>query len=371
MRKDATAALAATAIACLSTGLWAGEPDYLGAEEVRALILGRTVEVRDETGAVARVYFSADGRRLALQGNEEYALPWRILPDGTHCVTDTAEDNCARIIRNGDGTYTRHRDGAPSYRWMKFLPGKALAMAPQASGTYTRATGPDQYEILVSEAGLTEPQARKQVAAVAESLCKTLVPVLGAFRFESTEFVPDSGAPGPRSFQFRQQVSCVPGVKAAPVERLPVLRTAEESRRIEQEVRAMTVAYFGNLVSGRLDEAYAKLDANALGTDKESWQADTVAFKAMAGEPLKLTILKMTVYDNPKDAPQPGLYVAADFSNEYRNVPFQCGYLMWFRPIGGEFRITRTETGHITADEVRTIPAARLAEIKRRLRCTL
>ena len=75
------------------------------------------------------------------------------------------------------------------------------------------------------------------------------------------------------------------------------------------------------------------------------------------------------MYDNPREAPAPGVYVAVDFSNAYRNVPFECGYVMWSRPTGGEFRITRQETGHITAEQLRTIPAAQLPEIKRRLRC--
>jgi hypothetical protein len=63
--------------------------------------------------------------------------------------------------------------------------------------------------------------------------------------------------------------------------------------------------------------------------------------------------------------------VAADFSNAYRNVPIHCGYLMWFRPIDGEFRIIREESGHITAEQLSRIPASQLPEIKQRFRCNV
>jgi hypothetical protein len=346
------------------------EPAYLSADEVRALIVDKTIEVQDPQGTTFRVYFSPDGRRLALQGNAEYALPWRILPDGTHCVTAGTGDDCARIARNSDGSYARYRDGVSVHRWMKFLPGKALVNPPQAPGIHSRATGPNQYEILGGNPGLTERQARIQVATVAQSLCGKLVPVLGPFQFEANERIPDAGnSGGSRSFRFAQQVSCVPGVKQAPAERRPTLRSADEVRRAEEEIRTRTEAYFRLLAANRLDEAYAQVDRPALAANEESWKRDRKAFQALAGEPLQLTIVEVTVYDNPQEAPEPGLYVAADFSNAYRNVPFQCGYLMWFRPINGEFRVTREETGYITAEQLMTTPAAQLPEIKRRLRC--
>jgi hypothetical protein len=295
-----------------------------------------------------------------------------VLPDGTHCVTASAGDDCARIARNTDGSYARYRDGSPVYRWVKFLPGKALVIAPPTPGIHSRQIAPGHYEILLNNTAMTESQAHAQVAEVADSLCKSLVPVLGAFRFESDETITGDGAAGgTRTFQFRQQLSCVPGVKPAPVERRPTLRGAEESLRVQEEIRARTSAYFGFLASNRLEEAYAQVDARALGRNEESWKRDQQSFRTLAGEPLQQSILKVTVYDNPQAAGQPGLYVAADFSNAYRNVPIHCGYLMWFRPIDGEFRIIREESGHITAEQLSRIPASQLPEIKQRFRCNV
>jgi hypothetical protein len=286
MRGNAGAAIVALALAAVAA--WSAELTYLSADEVRTLILGKTVEVQDASGATFRVYFDPDGRRLTLQSSGESAMPWRILPDGNQCVTTAAGDDCARIASNGDGTWTRYRAGSPVNRWLKILPGKALAVAAQA-------------------------------------------PL---------------------------------------VERRPTLQSAEESRRIQEEIRARTEAHFRLLAANRLDEAYAQVDARSMGQDEQAWKRARQSFQALAGEPVKLSIIKVTVYDNPAEAAQPGLYVAADYSNEYRNVPVHCGYLMWFRPIGGgEFRVTREETGHITAEQLGSLPAAQLPAIKQSLRC--
>jgi hypothetical protein len=103
--------------------------------------------------------------------------------------------------------------------------------------------------------------------------------------------------------------------------------------------------------------------------NEESWKIGKRSFQQLAGDPVEIKITKVTVYDNPATAPEPGLYVAADYSNVYRNAPIHCGYLMWFRSIGGEFRITREETGHVTAEQLKTIPSSQIPEIKQKLRC--
>jgi hypothetical protein len=37
--------------------------------------------------------------------------------------------------------------------------------------------------------------------------------------------------------------------------------------------------------------------------------------------------------------------------------------------VGGEFRVTREESGHVTAEQLKSIPSEQLPELKRRLRC--
>jgi hypothetical protein len=150
---------------------------------------------------------------------------------------------------------------------------------------------------------------------------------------------------------------------------VPVLKFAEEGKAVEEDIRKLTEAHFRLLATGQIDAAFAQVDAAGLGGDAASWMKNERSFQSIAGAPTSITILKVTVYDNPDGAPTPGLYVAADFRNAYANVPFQCGYLMWFRERDGRFRITRQEKGHVTAEQLKAIPVGQHAEIKRRLRC--
>ena len=143
-------------MAMAATVALSAEPDYLGADELTALIVGKTIEVADTSRVLFRVYFDADGQRYGLQQDGEYALPWRVLPDGTQCVTTSTGDDCARVARNGDGTYTRYRDGSAVNLWLQIIPGKVLAAPPSAPGVYARKTGPDQYVVLVNGPTVTE-----------------------------------------------------------------------------------------------------------------------------------------------------------------------------------------------------------------------
>src|SRR5690554_3264183 len=56
----------------------AAEPELLGADEVRELITGNSIQSRDvASNATFWVYFDPNGRRAALQDEGEYELPWR------------------------------------------------------------------------------------------------------------------------------------------------------------------------------------------------------------------------------------------------------------------------------------------------------
>jgi hypothetical protein len=234
-----------------------------------------------------------------------------------------------------------------------------------------REVQPGTYEfVLTNPTALSESEAMAHIAKAAASTCKGMTPVLGRYRYEAKEAIGggDLSSREPNTFRFVQEVSCVPGTQVQTGERRPTLQNEEESRRVQNEVKLKSEAYFQLIASKRIDEAFAQVAAR-MGVNEARWKSDKLSFQAMAGEPLAISIRKITVYDNPAGAPEPGLYVAADYSNVYRDVPIHCGYLMWFRPVGGEFRITREETGHVTSEQLKSIPSAQLPEIKRRLLC--
>ena len=233
-----------------------------------------------------------------------------------------------------------------------------------------RQVEPNKYElVLTNQTVLGENEARAYVTAAAASICKDRTPVLGRFRFDAKERI-GGGAPGEAdTYVFVQEVSCAPRGTADVNGRRPTLRTVQEAEHVQEDVRLRSEAYFGLISKYRIEEAYAQVSVAGLGMDEATWKSGKSSFQRMAGEPVRISISKVTVYDNPAEAPEPGLYVAADYSNEYTNVPLHCGYLMWFRPIGGDFRITREETGYVTAEQLKSIPDARLPEIKQKLRC--
>jgi hypothetical protein len=244
--------------------------------------------------------------------------------------------------------------------WISSVSAAEVAVRQLQPGTYRF--------VLTNPTPLSENEARARIAEAAASTCKGLTAVPGRWGYESKEAV--GGADFSReTFRFVLEVSCVPGAQMATGERRPTLQNEEESRQVQNEVKLKSEAYFQLIASKRIDEALTQIDVARMGVNEARWKTDKLSFQVMAGEPLEISIRKITVYDNPAGAPEPGLYVAADYSNVYREVPIYCGFLIWFRPVGGELRITREETGRVTSEQIKSIPSAQLPEIKRRLRC--
>lgn len=245
----------------------------------------------------------------------------------------------------------------------------ASASAAEVS---VREVKPGTYEfVLTSQTGLSEGEAMNHIAKAAASACRGMTAVPGKWRYEAKEAVAgdDLSSRKPDTFRFVQEVSCVRGVQAQTGERRPTLLNEGESRRVQNDVKLKSEAYFRLIASKQVDQAVKQVAVAGMGMNEASWKSAKLSFQTMVGEPLEISIRKVTVYDNPPGAPEPGLYVAADYSNIYRNAPVHCGYLMWFRPVGGEFRITREESGHITSEQLKSIPSDQLPEIKRKLRC--
>jgi hypothetical protein len=229
----------------------------------------------------------------------------------------------------------------------------------------------NSYEVvLTNQSNLDEREAQAYIAKAAVPICGGLSPVLGKYRFESKEAL-GTGllSREPTSFRFTQEVSCLPASLMAPPQRAQKSASPEEIERIRADITKLSEEYFHLLAAKNFDVAYSEMREGAIGPNKSTWVRDKQAFQTLAGDPIGISIVKITVYDNPSEAPEPGLYVAADFRNAYRNVPYECGYLMWHRPNGGTFGITRTEIGHVTTESLKLIPEAQRPELLRKLRC--
>jgi hypothetical protein len=370
---------AAFVIALAATGALSAEPAYLGADVLRALIIGKTIEVQNPDGSTFRVYFDANGQRMARQADGEYALPWRIREDGTHCVTTGTGDDCARVARNDDGSYTRFRDGNPVVRWLKILPGKDLGI-PAGAGAVpgaavppviaVRQLGPEDYEVKLSGPSVRTVQAAQAMAAsLATTVCKGLVPVLGTYRFETTEFLGNElSANKSLNPELIQKFNCAARPQPAQAQ-APAVYSKDEKDQAAAKVLDETERFFRLIGAGKVDEAFLDLDPDSDIWNKASWMRTKREFLTVAGQLQRIGITKVTVYENPTSATKPGLYVAADYRNVWRNVPVQCGYLMWLRTPSGEFRIIREETGYVTAEQLQAMPAGQRPSVEQALRC--
>ena len=119
---------------CVITGsLLASTASYaetvLNAEEVSALIVGKTVNAHHLVkGHDFKVYFSPDGEtayRTTKKGVKE--TTYVIQEDGRHCIFLKGRDRCAKIINNGDGTYSRlNKSGEKKVLWKSFDQGNTI-----------------------------------------------------------------------------------------------------------------------------------------------------------------------------------------------------------------------------------------------------
>jgi hypothetical protein len=256
---------------------------------------------------------------------------------------------------------------------VKILSGKERgnsAGAAAAPLVAMRQLGPDNYEVSLSGPTIRTVQAGQALAtAVATSVCKTLVPVLGTHLFESTEKLgadaPESNSP---NLELTQRFTCT--ARSAPAQvQAPATYSKEEKDQAAAKVLDETERYFRLLGTGKVDEAFTQLDRDSGTFSEAAWKRLKRDFLTLAGALQRIAITKVTVYENPASASKPGLYVAADYRITWANVRLQCGYLVWLRMRDGEFRILREETGHVTAEQLQAMPQAQRQTVEQALRC--
>lgn len=105
-----------------------------------------------------------------------------------------------------------------------------------------------------------------------------------------------------------------------------------------------TYGYLAAKDGNRLPEAYAMLSPRAkLATPEPDWIAQARDFNQQVGAVRARRITDISWYSDPPDAPEPGLYVAADLSGAFENAEFLCGYVVWRLESDGSLRLVREE----------------------------
>jgi len=150
-----------------------------------------------------------------------------------------------------------------------------------------------------------------------------------------------------------------------------ILLAENNNTDYKKMISELSESYFQHLSLEKYDLAY-----DSIGTSFRVYNSEEVflkhkrKFRSITGNIESINISKITVYENPADAPAPGVYAAADYYNSFAGVPIHCGYLVWFMGEGQDtFKIIREETGFITKDQLAEIPAEQLQLFKKELLC--
>jgi len=211
--------------------------------------------------------------------------------------------------------------------------------------------------------------AQSHIIEKAKILCGKKFPVLGKYSFKGTEAI-EAKEKNNTKFEFIQNVKCTAKQDNKEIVSESKIKSRSQKQEIEEDIRKMSIKYLNNLVSGNFDEAYFNVAESLRAfSPKSTWMSKKRNFTSQVGKTIKINISKVSIYDNPANAPRPGIYVAADYYNEFANAPIHCGYLMWFKGDGNFFQIIREESGFITTEQVSQISKEKLPIVKQRLRC--
>jgi len=100
-----------------------------------------------------------------------------------------------------------------------------------------------------------------------------------------------------------------------------------------------------------LDEAGDHAASYALLTDifkgnvtERQWLFEADKIRRQNGKLVSRTLRRIVWYDNPEDAPLPGIYAAVEFDSEFEHVKRHFQYLILHSENGAPFRIMRSET---------------------------
>ncbi len=159
-------------------------------------------------------------------------------------------------------------------------------------------------------------------------------------------------------------------VAAAQPQSIEQAGDAAHDAALERAVVARTAAYFKARDARGYDRAYAMIaDSMRAYLTPELFRDSAARFVDEAGRPGGVEVHRLSWYRDPPDAPQPGLYVAADFTAHYANIELMCGYLMWRQGADGGFELVREEQNFVDRRAAAQMAPERRRELPRLFNC--
>ena len=241
----------------------------------------------------------------------------------------------------------------------------ALALEPQVEAEPLDA-GRHMID-LKATARTTFEAAQAALVPTARRLCADRTFFLGAFKFAEQPEAAAGAKAGAAEASFQQELYCrspeqLSGRAAA--------AAPGPSQAQQQAVLKATYGYLAAKDSNRFSEAYAMLSRRAkLTTTEPEWIARTRAFNQQAGAVTARRVTDISWYSDPPEAPEPGLYVAADLNGAFENVEFLCGYVVWRLDADGSFRLVREEQNFLERRPGAKLPPLDRAPLRAQMGC--
>lgn len=236
-----------------------------------------------------------------------------------------------------------------------------------------RQTGPVDF---VFEARSEQPQdvgsVQNALLPAATEICTPAKPVFGHYKFESAEAIdPESTTKHAEAFKLEQEMQCVFTDDDTVIENVATHALSEKDKQaLQVKIEALSNSYLKQKYGGDSNQAYQSLsDSPGVFPPYPDWQANVSKFLEETGPIDSVSVWRVTVYDNPPNAPEPGIYVAADYQNSFAKAPYHCGYLIWYSANGQDFKITREESGHLSNESLESIKDEALDNILREFGC--
>ena len=229
----------------------------------------------------------------------------------------------------------------------------------------TQKIDENSFEItLLSKSVFDVAGATRRILPTAKSLCGELNVDLGRYRFEQSESV--TGSKAEDWFKLVQQLKCVAAAsQKAAQPRTPQLADDKAIEAVRNRVRELSGQHFDNMYSNLGEDASAGLQMLKDSPGRNSTSNSPTA----AGTQIDIDLYRITVYDNPANAPSSGIYVAVDYDNRVGNVAHHCGYLMWHSFDAEEFKLGRIETGVLEEALTAKLSDDEIYATRKKLRC--
>lgn len=138
-----------------------------------------------------------------------------------------------------------------------------------------------------------------------------------------------------------------------------------QARRLVRQ----TEDYLSAKAQGRFADAYAVFaPAQKQAVPFDRWHADIERFNAKAGPFEGRSLTKLTWYRNPPGE-QPGVYVAAEFRDQFRDLSLHCGYVAWRQRMDGSFEVVHEEENTIEKSVAARMSPEQLQRARAAFKC--